>query len=198
MASPWYLRYLFIRRGLERRDKEYLMTRYIDLDHFVKTLETMAAHALPVDDVQAYLEQTRITPETFEPYLHYKPERYTRHLVHKTEAFEVLVICWDIGQQAPIHGHDGKLRFTNYRLVSETPLQLAPLSAAIDGGVGYLDGPADIHAVQNCVQFGAPAASLHVYSRPYAECDIYDLTRGKRQRSRMSYDTIYGKPASAS
>ena len=180
------------------------MTRYIDMDDFVNTLETMAARALPVNDVQAYLEQTRITPATFEPYLHYKPERYTRHLVHKTEAFEVLVICWDVGQQAPIHGHEGelcwarvergKLRFTNYRLVSETPLQLAPLSAAIDGGVGYLDGPADIHAVQNCIEFGAPAASLHVYSRPYAECDIYDLVRGERQRARMSYDTMYGKP----
>jgi predicted metal-dependent enzyme (double-stranded beta helix superfamily) len=180
------------------------MTHYVAMDQFVNTLETMATQALPADEVQRYLEQTRITPETFEPYLHYKPERYTRHLVHKSEAFEVLVICWNVGQQAPIHGHEGelcwarvergKLRFTNYRLISETPLRLEPMSEAVDGGVGYLDGPADIHAVHNCDQFGAPAASLHVYSRPYAECDIYDLVRGERRRSRMAYDTMYGKP----
>jgi cysteine dioxygenase len=180
--------------------------RQVDIETFVTDLEAMAAGKLDAAAVQAYLEQTRITPATLEPYLHYKPEHYTRNLVHKTDAFEILVICWGSGQQAPIHGHEGELcwarvergtlRFTNYRLVSETPLHLEPLRQAVDGGVGYLDGPADIHAVENCPAFGLPAASLHIYSRPYAECDIYDLERGERRRVRMAYDTMYGKPGS--
>ena len=68
--------------------------------------------------------------------------------------------------------------------------------AKVDGENGYLDGPADIHAVENCMALGAPAASVHVYSRPYAECDIYDLVSGERQRVQMAYDTIAGKPVS--
>ena len=180
------------------------MARYIGMDNFVQTLESIASHAFDATEVQSYLEQTRIEPATLAPYLHYRPERYTRHLVHKTPAFEILVICWGSGQQAPIHGHEGELcwarvecgtlRFTNYRLISEAPLRLELLSAAVDGGIGYLDGPADIHAVENCRAFGAPAASVHVYSRPYAECDIYDLQRGEKRRVRLAYDTVCGKP----
>jgi predicted metal-dependent enzyme (double-stranded beta helix superfamily) len=180
------------------------MARNIDMNRFVDALESMTARRFDAKEVQAYLEQTRITPETLEPYLHYKPDRYTRHLVHKSEAFEILVICWGVGQQAPIHGHEGelcwarvergKLRFTNYRLVSESPLQLELLNQAVDGTEGYLDGPADLHAVENCLAFDADAASVHVYSRPYDACDIYDLSRGEKRRVQMAYDTMYGTP----
>jgi hypothetical protein len=51
-------------------------------------------------------------------------------------------------------------------------------------------------SVENCPTFGAPAASLHIYSRPYAECDIYDLERGEKRRVVMAYDTMYGQPVS--
>lgn len=183
------------------------MTREISMNKFVETLEAMATSTLHQADVQAYLEQTRISAETLSPYLHYKADHYTRNLVHKSEAFEILVICWGIGQQAPIHGHEGelcwarvergKLRFTNYQLLSEAPLKLELINEAVDATEGHLDGPADLHAVENCAAFGANAASVHVYSRPYAECDIYDLTRGEIQRVRMAYDTMYGKPTTS-
>ena len=180
------------------------MTRDVKMDNFVESLESMAAGTFNEADIQAYLAQTRISAETLSPYLHYKPDHYTRNLVHKSEAFEILVICWGIGQQAPIHGHEGelcwarvergKLRFTNYQLVSEAPLKLELLNEAVDGIEGHLDGPADLHAVENCVAFGSDAASVHVYSRPYSECDIYDLIRGEKQRVQMAYDTMHGKP----
>ncbi len=181
------------------------MAHYVGMDDFVTTLESMAAGTFDANAVQSYLADTRIIPATLEKYLHYQPERYTRNLVHKTDAYEILVICWGSGQQAPIHGHEGELcwarvecgtlRFTSYRLVSNTPLHLELISPAVDGSAGHLDGPADIHAVENCMEFGAPAASVHVYSRPYAECDIYDLVSGECQRVQMAYDTMYGNPA---
>ena len=40
-------------------------------------------------------------------------------------------------------------------------------------------------------------ASLHVYSFPFDECDIYDLAQGEKKRARMEYDTMFGKPTSA-
>lgn len=176
------------------------------MNNFVDHLEAMARTGFDVDEVQAYLQETLIEPPSLEFYVTYRPQHYTRNLVHKTEAFEILVICWRTGQKAPIHGHEGelcwarveqgKLRFTNYRLVSENPLLLEPLGSPVDGKAGHLDGPADIHAVENPVGFSDKAASLHVYSRPYAECDIYDLARGEKRRVQMAYDTMYGKPIS--
>jgi hypothetical protein len=52
---------------------------------------------------------------------------------------------------------------------------------------GHLDGPADIHAVEN--RFDEDAVSLHVYARPYAECDVYDLEAGVVRRVELRYDS---------
>jgi hypothetical protein len=79
-------------------------------------------------------------------------------------------------------------------MVSEDPIRLSPTGSPVDGGIGFLDGPADLHAVENPGEFGANAASLHVYSKPYAECDIYDSESGPRRRVKLAYDSIQGKP----
>ena len=50
---------------------------------------------------------------------------------------------------------------------------------------GFLDGPADIHSVENL--FDKFATSLHVYAKPYDACDIYDTDNGKIERMKLSY-----------
>jgi len=62
---------------------------------------------------------------------------------------------------------------------------------AVEGGPGYVDGPTDIHAVETV---GEDAVSLHVYVKPYDECDIYDLTQGIVGRVRLSYDSVPEHP----
>ena len=60
----------------------------------------------------------------------------------------------------------------------------------MEGGPGYVDGPADLHAVTNPAALGQEAVSVHVYCRPYDECDIYDVAAGTVRRVRLSYDSI--------
>ena len=70
----------------------------------------------------------------------------------------------------------------------------------MDGGPGHVDGPADIHAVTNPATFGEDAVSVHVYCRPYEECDIYDAEQGVVRRVRLLYDSVPphpGRPAGA-
>jgi predicted metal-dependent enzyme (double-stranded beta helix superfamily) len=143
-------------------------------------------------------------PEELDRYLRYSDERYTRNLVHKDPDFEILVIGWGRNQRAPIHGHEGelcfarvergRLRFSNYVMTSENPLRLRATGPPVEGSVGFLDGPADLHAVENPAEFGEKAVSLHVYSKPYAECDIYDSESGPRRRIRLAYDSVRGEP----
>ena len=176
------------------------------MEVFVRDLDALCASRIDPSRVQSYLEQTEILPSALEPFLYFREGRYTRNLVHKTAAVEILVLCWDVGQHAPVHGHEGehcwarvergRLRFTGYRVESEDPLRVIVTGPPVDGGVGFLDGPADIHAVENTAEFGARAATSHVYCRPYGECDIYDLERHARRRVRLSYDTVNGAPVS--
>jgi len=56
---------------------------------------------------------------------------------------------------------------------------------------GYLDGPVDIHSVENISN--DIAVSLHVYARPFGSCDIYDLEKGVKNRIQLQYHSMFGK-----
>jgi predicted metal-dependent enzyme (double-stranded beta helix superfamily) len=173
---------------------------YLSLDAFVgETTRLIDGEAAP-REVHRFLSGTLIEPASLDRRVRFEPGRYTRHLVHKSPAVEILVLCWAQGSKAPIHGHEGELcwarvergilRFTSYREVSRSPLGLRPLGAPVDGHPGHLDGPADIHSVENPGEVGRDAVSLHVYSRPYDECDIYDLEQGVIRRVSLGYDSM--------
>jgi cysteine dioxygenase len=173
----------------------------VSMPSFLEELQSLAARGLDPSEVHGYLLRTLIDPASLDRYTSFRPDRYTRNLVYKDERFELLVICWGSGHAAPIHGHEGErcwarvergcLRFTNYREVSETPLVLDVVGSPALGRRGYLDGPADIHEVENPAFLGEPAVTLHLYSKPFAECDIYDLASGKKRRVRLGYDTVF-------
>ena len=174
---------------------------YLSMEGFVGNLRSLAKMGFHTREIHEFLLGTLIEPQSLEPYVKFRSDRYARNLVYKDETFELLVVCWRVGHRAPIHGHEGELcwariergtlRFTNYREVSEEPLRLEKLGTSVIGLQGYLDGPADIHEVENLVDFGGSAVSLHLYSRPYGECDIYDLDKGEKLRVKLGYDMIF-------
>jgi hypothetical protein len=174
--------------------------RFITMAAFRDEIKDLVQHGFDRRDVHRFLTETRIEHGSLAQHVSFEDGRYTRHLVYKSSAVELLVLCWPRGSRAPVHGHEGelcwarvergRLRFTNYRETSRTPLQVLPVGGAIDGGPGHLDGPADLHAVENPKEFDADAVSLHVYSRPYDECDIYDLAAGLVRRVRLRYDSV--------
>ena len=146
-----------------------------------------------------FLATARIEPISLEGFVRFAPGRYTRNLVHKDRDVELLVLGWARGASAPIHGHEGeycwarvergRLKLRNYREISRAPLRLEATGGVVDGGPGHVDGPADIHAVTNPA-FGEDAVSVHVYCRPYEECDIYDAEQGAVRRVRLKYDSV--------
>lgn len=183
------------------------MPSYVTIENFLHDLEALEKRGFETKDAHDYLLATLIEPASLEPYLHFRSQRYARNLIFKSSAYEILAICWGIGQKAPVHGHEGELCwsrvergtlcFTNYREISEQPLVLEKLGETRQGKRGHLDGPAGIHEVENRSVFGERAVSLHLYSRPYTECDIYDLAQGKKERVRLDYDTMFGRPVTS-
>jgi hypothetical protein len=180
-----------------------MATAYLTMEDFVNNLRLLTRSGFQTQEVHKFLLGTLIEPDSLEDYVKFRTDRYSRNLIYKNELFELLVLCWDTGHRAPIHGHEGEscwariergsLKFTNYREISEQPLRLETTGAPVIGLPGYLDGPADIHEVENLVAFGRSAVSLHLYSRPYGECDIYSLEKGQKLRVKLDYDMISEK-----
>ena len=167
------------------------MTRIaaLGMSDFVHGVRARCGGAVDPAEMSRFLAARRIEAASLDEFTRFAPGRYTRHLVHKDENVEILVLCWAMGSMAPIHGHEGeycwarvergRLAFASYREASRMPLRLE-LLGAVEGGPGYVDGPADIHAVSNPSSLAEDAVSVHVYCRPYDECDIYDTRAGRR------------------
>ena len=77
-------------------------------------------------EIVAFLQNTRSTPDTLAPYLTWDRQHYTRNLIDKTPLYELVAICWEVGQASSVHNHRdqncwmavpiGRLRVENYRV----------------------------------------------------------------------------------
>lgn len=122
--------------------------KYVTIEELLRELQTLVARGFDTREVHDYLLATLIEPASLESYLSFRPDHYSRNLIYKSDAFELLAICWEVGQKAPIHGHEGELcwsrvesgtlSFTNYREVSENPLALEKLGETRQGKRGHL------------------------------------------------------------
>ena len=166
----------------------------------IHNLQKFARLDFPVDKVTNYLRQYKLLEKDKSKYCHFNEKKYTRNLVYKDEHFEILFLCWSPEQVAPVHGHEGekcwakvesgKLEFCNYNLLSLNPLKLKS-EKSIVGKVGYLDGPAEIHSVENT--FNENAISLHIYAKPYDVCDIFNLKTRSIDRVNLKYHSKFGE-----
>ena len=166
----------------------------------IDKLHEFAKQDFPVADVTAYLEAYEFKMDDREKYCFFENKFYTRNLVFRDELFEILVICWGPGQVAPVHGHEGekcwarvekgKLQFCDYSILSETPIELK-MNNLVTGDKGFLDGPAEIHSVENI--FNEPAVSLHIYAKPFDACDIYDFENKTVERVTLKCYSQYGE-----
>jgi len=172
----------------------------LTINELIDRLNQLATREFPLQEVHSFLQESSIRQDELETYVFFALDQYTRNLIHKSEEYELLAICWQSGQEAPVHGHEGekcwtrvergKLRFTSYvEISSANSFDLKVLSTHV-GGRGYVDGPAEVHKVEN--PFTEAAVTLHLYSRPYEACDIYDLENHRKERKKLGYFSQYG------
>jgi cysteine dioxygenase len=161
--------------------------------------------------VQRLLRENPADPQSLERYLTWDSQHYTRNLIEKTSLFELLAICWDIGQASSVHNHQdqncwmaapiGKLLVQNYRVLQQDvaagSCEIEPTDVLeMNAGNPCAVDPADpVHRVYNPAEFGQRAVSLHVYSRPYDRCMVYSAEQHKCGEIKLSYTTEYGSAA---
>jgi len=119
------------------------------MNDLIRNLNDFVSENFPVDKVTPFLTDYDLKSDVIEKYCFFKDDKYSRNLVYKDEHFELLIVCWDSGQKAPIHGHEGEkcwmkvekgsLQICNYQLKSMNPLSLTMIDR-IDGMAGFLDG----------------------------------------------------------
>ena len=185
----------------------------ISIQDFVSELRKFPESAFDhTSDILAFLQHTPVSPDTLAPYMTWDRQHYTRNLIDKTPLYELITICWEVGQASSVHNHrdqncwmavpGGRLLVENFHLVSQDldngRCQLTPTdSIEMNPTHPCAVDPRDpVHRVLNPRQFGARATSLHIYSRPFDTCVVYSPEQGTCGVIGLHYNTAFGKPVS--
>ena len=189
-----------------------VIRKQLAIQDFVSELRKFPASAFDQSgDILEFLQHTGVAASTLKPYLTWDRQHYTRNLIDKTPLYELIAICWEVGQVSSVHNHRdqncwmsvpvGRLMVENFHLISQdvdhgrsqlTPTDKVEMNPTHPCAVD----PADpVHRVVNPKHFGERAVSLHIYSRPFDTCVVYSPEQGTCGVIKLHYNTMFGKPA---
>ena len=188
------------------------LARPVPIAHFVAALRQFPESAFTeVSSILEFLQSAPVAPDTLSPYLVWDPQHYTRNLIDKTPLYELIAICWEVGQVSSVHNHRdqncwmavpvGRLKVENYRLLAqELERGKCQLEAAdtVEMDINHpcaVDPKEPVHRVLNPREFNARAVSLHVYSHPFDTCIVYSPEQGTCGEIKLHYTSEYGRRA---
>jgi cysteine dioxygenase len=185
--------------------------KIVPIQTLVQELRRMPeTNFIDTEPLRRFLQQMPVDSESLAPYLNWDRQHYTRNLIDRTPLYELMAICWEVGQASSVHNHRdqncwmavpmGRLHVENFHLVhqdlergqcklerSNTVEMNISQPCAVD--------PADpVHRVVNPREFNQRAVSLHVYSRPFDSCVVYSPEQGTCGEIKLHFNTEYGKP----
>jgi cysteine dioxygenase len=186
--------------------------RLFSIQHLVLELRKFPEGAFEgTEKVRKFLQETPVDPDSLAPYLTWDRQHYTRNLIDKTPLYELIAICWEIGQISSIHNHRdqncwmavpvGRLLVENFRVLHQDIEGGKCKIVASDTVEMNLANPCavdpqePVHRVLNPREFNQRAVTLHVYSRPFDTCMVYSAEQGTCGEIDLHYTTEYGKPA---
>jgi predicted metal-dependent enzyme (double-stranded beta helix superfamily) len=161
------------------------------------------------EQLHRFLQDAPVDPDSLAPYLTWDRQHYTRNLIDKTQLYELVAVCWEVGQSSSVHNHRdqncwmaapiGKLQVENFhvefqdaeagkcRLVASNTVELSITNPCA------VDPKEPVHRVINPREANQRAVTLHVYSRPFDTCMVYSPELGTCGDIRLHYNTAFGK-----
>jgi cysteine dioxygenase len=189
-------------------------TTRVPIETLVMKLRALPASAFDrTDQIRSLLAEMPVDETSLARYLTWDRRHYTRNLIDKTRLYELIAICWEVGQFSSVHNHRdqncwmaapvGKLLVENFHLEFQdikagkcrlTASNTVELSAANPCAV---DPQEPVHRVVNPREANQRAVSLHVYSRPFDTCVVYSPEQGTCGDIQLHYNTVFGKPVAS-
>lgn len=186
-----------------------LAVEQLSVTDWVTGLSRIPEREFTLENVQNYIVRHAVRPATLEKYCFFSKGNYTRNLIFKNQLFECMTICWEIGQSSRIHNHRdqncwmsapiGRLKVQNFRVEAKdasrgtcriVPTEIYEMNASNPVHVNPLE---PVHQVLNLAEFQQRAVSIHVYSKPFDSCEVYQRDRGTYGDAPLHYTSEYGQ-----
>ncbi len=184
------------------------------VDELVAKLRELPVSAFDeTEQIRTLLAEMPVSAESIAPYLTWDRQHYTRNLIDKTALYELVAVCWEVGQSSSVHNHRdqncwmaapiGKLEVENFhvefqnadagtcRLAASNTVELSITNPCA------VDPKEPVHRVINPREANQRAVTLHVYSRPFDTCMVYSPEQGTCGDIKLRYNTMFGKAVHA-
>jgi cysteine dioxygenase len=184
--------------------------RAVTVDRFLAGLRDIREDDFTVGNVFDFLKRSPVDAPSLDRYLNFSRNHYTRNLIFKNPLFELVAVCWEVGQGSQIHDHHdqncwmsmpvGRLRVQNYRVAERDERRAYARVEPTDwfdihrlAPAAEVDPEEPVHKVSNLPEFNQRAVSLHIYSRPFSTCVVYSPTKNDYRQQPLTYHSEYGK-----
>jgi len=188
----------------------HVVQRAVSIDGLIKGLRKLSERDFDsTESPLAFLRENPVNPDSLAPYLFWDGQHYTRNLIDKTELYELLAICWEVGMKSSIHNHRdqncwmaapiGRLSVQNYRVLEENladhrcNIEETDVVEITSSNPVAVDPLHPVHDVRNPREFAQRAVSLHLYSRPFDSCVVYSVEQHTCGEIPLRYTSMYGK-----
>lgn len=119
--------------------------------------------------------------EDIEPFAFWAKEHYTRNCIVRELDYELILLCWEPGQETPVHCHggeecwvyilDGQIEESHYQFDGNN-LKFENKSKLESGEKSFMDDEIGYHRLVN--NTNTRAMSLHLYMDTIDTCTVYD------------------------
>lgn len=143
-----------------------------------------------------------IKESEIEPYTSWNKSRYTRNCISRNDDFELILLCWEEGQETAIHCHDqqecwvkvirGEFKEYIYEYDDESAsMNYTKTAHVAENEVTTIENSKTYHSLENNYQ--GRSISLHLYMKPILKCNVYNQTTNQLECKSLTYDTFEGK-----
>lgn len=172
----------------------------------ISSLDQLVEELKQIKNEQEYkkvVKRLDIPLEDYFPYSHFSQEKYTRNCIARTENFELILLCWEEGQETPIHCHNNqecwvyvvKGEFDEQRYVeaegNDEAIEVERELQLEKDGVSYMNDDMGFHSLANTAN--GRAMSLHLYMNPIDECQVFNEDSEEFEKKKMKYYSFEGE-----
>jgi cysteine dioxygenase len=159
----------------------------------------------PKDNYNLVLQNLNIERKSLSKYENWSTVNYLRNGIYKEERFEIILLCWEKGQETTVHCHggeecwmyliEGELEEIFYAKDANNNLTQTKSQKLFVSNSSYINDLLGLHKLKN--SFEGRSLSLHIYAKPISECSFYDETDKMFKKKSLAYDTFEGMPCNS-
>ncbi len=169
---------------------------------YIKTIEELIENldeAEPREHAQV-MKRIKLDATGLKQFSTWCNEGYTRNCLARTDAYELILLCWDIGAKTPIHDHGGEncwvyqiqgtIEETRFEKVANELIEIDTIELS-PGKLTYMHDRMGYHSLKNQSD-GSRAMTLHIYALPIDNCNVYNEKTDCFENKEMSYHSFKG------